>query len=110
MNTASKFSWSKGWVIALLVLIAISPIGILLTWNFGDAWGEWGNVGGWTPRQYWNAPLPDYGFFDWSSPLMASIGYILSAVIGTVLILGIFYGIGALRTVKRKSAGRKERE
>jgi cobalt/nickel transport protein len=86
-----KLNWSNKWTIALIVLIIASPIGILLVWNYGDAWGEWGEVGDWTPNSYWTAPLPDYNFDGWEDQMAASMGYILSAVIGVFVIIIVTY-------------------
>jgi cobalt/nickel transport protein len=81
----------KKWLALLLILAVMSPIGILLVWNYGDAWGEWGEVGSWTPRQYWSAPLPDYNMGGWEGQLRSSIGYIISAIVGIAVIIGVTY-------------------
>ena len=75
----------------MAVLIIATPLGILIVWNFGDAWGEWGQVGQWVPQQFWNAPLPDYDLSGWESMLMASLGYIISAIVGIVAIVVVTY-------------------
>jgi cobalt/nickel transport system permease protein len=99
----------KIWILwgALGVLALATPIGLLAS---GTAWGEWGldelkDVGlnfipsgmqkfaGW-----WPAPLPDYGF-----PRMgAVIGYILSAVVGIVLIALLLWLVGRALIHKSK--------
>jgi cobalt/nickel transport protein len=88
-----KFEWSKKWTIALLAMIIASPIGILMVWNYDDAWGEWGEVEkyDWTPSSYWTAPMPDYNFDGWSSQLDSSVGYIISAIVGVLVIIGVTY-------------------
>jgi cobalt/nickel transport system permease protein len=98
----------KLWVLwgALGVIALATPIGLLAS---GTAWGEWGidelnTMGlGFIPQgleklaEWWPAPLPDYGF-----PRMgAVIGYILSAVIGIVLIAVLFWIFG--RWLSRKN-------
>jgi cobalt/nickel transport system permease protein len=92
---------SRTWLLwgALGVIALVSPIGLLAS---GTAWGEWGidelkqmglgiipqgieNLSGW-----WPTPLPDYGF-----PRMgAVIGYILSALLGVILISSLLWMLG----------------
>lgn len=93
--------WPRKWTAALALIIAASPIGILLVWNYGDAWGEWGNVGSWVPRKFWSAPIPDYNFSGWNTQLAASLGYIISAVVGVTAIILLTYALGLL-TKKRE--------
>jgi len=84
---------------ALGIIALVSPIGLLAS---GTAWGEWGidelqqmglgvipegieSLSGW-----WPAPLPDYGF-----PRMgAVIGYILSAILGILMISLLLWMLG----------------
>ena len=86
-----KGSRRIGILIALLIIL--TPLGLLAE---GTAWGEWGTdeiaaLTGHTPNGMatgfeWSALMPDYSFAslpDW-------FGYILSAVIGTALLLIIF--------------------
>ncbi|WP_297499040.1 PDGLE domain-containing protein [Thermococcus sp.] len=87
------------------VMIILSPIGILLVWNYNGAWGEWdvktieGMVGHRLPgmeklSEVWNhAVLPDYNVPGWEDKLHASIGYIISAVVGTALVFVIYYAL-----------------
>jgi len=91
MVNAKLSSFPKKWLAALLVLAVVSPIGILIVWDYGDAWGEWGEVGEWVPQQFWNAPLPDYNLEGWESQLMASLGYIISALVGVVAVILVTY-------------------
>lgn len=75
------------------ILVFATPIGLLAT---GTAWGEWGademkDLIGYVPKGMengfkFNSPLPDYSFGN----MKEYIGYIISAVIGVILILGIF--------------------
>ncbi len=88
--------WPMKWTFALALIIAATPIGILLVWNYGNAWGEWGEVGSWVPRKYWSAPIPAYDFGDWNTQLAASLGYIVSAVIGVIAIILLTYALGLL--------------
>lgn len=86
----------RKWLAILLVLAVVSPIGILIVWNYGDAWGEWGEVGTWVPQQFWNAPLPDYDLSGWESQAAASLGYIISAIIGIAAVILLTYGLSLL--------------
>ncbi|WP_048058102.1 PDGLE domain-containing protein [Methanothermococcus okinawensis] len=95
----------KKFLIVIGVLVVLSPLGILLTWNNGDAWGEWGvedlsnevhaDISGLQSlSDAWSyAPLPDYDIPGWDNPTMASIGYIISAIIGVILSIAIYYAL-----------------
>jgi len=96
----------------IVALICLSPLGLLAT---GSAWGEWGvdeirdvAVGGqalgFVPAGmqdgfHFFALLPDYAI----SGLPAIVGYILSAVIGTALLILVFRIISSML---RDPAGR----
>ncbi|WP_231855764.1 PDGLE domain-containing protein [Thermococcus peptonophilus] len=94
---------TKAFLSLVAVLIILSPVGILLVWNYDDAWGEWDvarvehMVGQKLPgmeklADAWNhAILPDYNVPGWEDKLHASMGYILSAVVGVALVLGFYY-------------------
>lgn len=77
----------------LVALVAACPLGLLAT---GDAWGEWGvedvaRLVGYAPSGMatgweWSSLMPDYvvgGLPEW-------VGYVLSAVIGTALLVVVF--------------------
>ncbi|NPV89121.1 cobalamin biosynthesis protein [Coprothermobacteraceae bacterium] len=78
------------WIL-LLVLIVLSPLGLLAE---GEAWGEWaleeiGKMTGFVPSgaqrfaEWFHALLPDYTFPALGDSFWAqAVGYILSAVIG----------------------------
>jgi cobalt/nickel transport protein len=83
--------WPKKWIAAMVALIIATPLGILIVWDYGDAWGEWGEVGDWVPQQFWNAPLADYDLSGWDSQAMASLGYIISAIVGIMAIIILTY-------------------
>ena len=86
-------------------MIILSPIGILLVWNYSDAWGEWDvntveqMVGHKLPgmeklSDVWShAVLPDYNLPGWEDKLHASLGYIISAAVGTTLVLLLYYAL-----------------
>jgi cobalt/nickel transport system permease protein len=92
-NTEEPQKDGKLWVIwsAALVLLAFAtPLGLLAA---GTAWGEWGadeikDMLGYIPKglqsmgDFWKAPIPDY-----SIPGVGDVpGYILSALIGLVIV------------------------
>jgi len=37
-------AWMKKAWIVIGFFVLIVPLGILVTWSYGDAWGEWGSV------------------------------------------------------------------
>jgi hypothetical protein len=99
---------AKLWV-GLAILIIFSPLGLLLPEHFksGAAWGEWGveevqKLVGYIPKglkklsSLWNAPMPDYVFKGWEEKGLsqASFAYIISAIIGIVLIILLVFLIG----------------
>jgi hypothetical protein len=101
----------KLWII-LIVLILISPLSILLPalLGSGSAWGEWssqqvGEMVGFIPKgmerleALWKAPFPDYTLPLFGENLKGlSLGYIVSAFLGTLLIVALVYGIGLYMT------------
>ena len=83
------------------VLILFTPIGALAP---GTAWGEWGgeeldSLVGYVPTNLeklgglWKAGMPDYATPGVSNTLL---GYLIAAVVGTVLVIGVTWGVGAL--------------
>lgn len=94
----SFFNRYKAFIIGLAVLVALVPAGLFAS---GSAWGEWGNdeirsMLGYVPAGLdklsgiWKAIVPDYsienlggGFFG------SSLGYVISALIGILLIFGV---------------------
>ena len=90
---------TKLWI-GIIILIIISPLGLLLPEYFkgGDAWGEWGSdtikeLVGYIPQGLkrlsvlWNAPIPDYAFKGWEEKGLGvlSLAYIASALIGILI-------------------------
>ena len=84
----------------MIVLVFLTPLGLIAT---GTAWGEWGADDikvqlGYIPQGFasmaekWNAIMPDY-----SLPVLgggkagATAGYILSAIIGILLIAALIF-------------------
>lgn len=107
MKPASR---SMKWVwTAFAAIVLLTPIGSLAS---GTAWGEWGvdqfqselnmavPAGLERLSSLWSAAIPDYapGFIQ--NPL---VGYLLAAIIGSALAIGLTWGIG--RLLARKSDG-----
>jgi cobalt/nickel transport protein len=105
---------TKLWI-GLGVLIALSPLGIILPRYFkaGSAWGEWGademqKLVGYIPpglkklSDLWSAPMPDYAFQGWEEKGLhyLSFAYIVSAVAGIAVIILAVWGIGKLLAKK----------
>lgn len=94
----SFFSRYKAMIIPLIVLIVLTPLGLIAT---GTAWGEWGTdeikaAVGYIPKGFaamadkWNALMPDYSLPALGNSTGGSIaGYILSAIVGMLLIVGL---------------------
>lgn len=93
----------------IAALICFTPLGLLAT---GTAWGEWGtdeikkvvsggNTLGFTPKGMangfsFNAVMPDYAV----SGLPDIVGYILSAVAGTAILIILFKVISSMKKDK----------
>lgn len=105
---------TKLWI-GLGVLIILSPIGIILPDRFkaGSAWGEWGademqKLVGYVPQglkklsDLWNAPMPDYAFKGWEEKGLQylNFAYIVSAIVGILIIILVVFGIGKLLAKK----------
>ncbi len=99
---------NKFWL-GIMVLIILSPLGLLLPEHFkaGSAWGEWGvdeirELVGYIPKgleklsSLWSAPIPDYAFKGWEarSNISLCFAYIVSAVIGVLVCIGIVAILG----------------
>ncbi|MDD3854021.1 MAG: PDGLE domain-containing protein [Syntrophomonadaceae bacterium] len=91
-------SYPNLWLV-LGTFIILSPLGLLAT---GTAFGEWGldelpGEIGFVPAglekfaEIWTlSPLPDYGIPGMDATFIQSAGgYILSAIVGVVLVIGI---------------------
>ena len=105
---------TKLWI-GLGVLILLSPLGLILPEYFkaGDAWGEWGmdnikELIGYIPRgleklsSLWSAPVPDYSFKGWEEKGLPhlSIAYIISAIIGVVIVVLVALILGRILSKK----------
>jgi cobalt/nickel transport system permease protein len=113
-SSESKTRWSESFAptvvrraaIALAVLVVLAPLGLYLPARFGagSAWGEWSadeiaKLSGYVPSQLarvgsiWHAPLPDYAFGSGEEGSLGaqSIAYIVSALVGTgLVVLAVF--------------------
>jgi len=94
--------WLRKALIVMGFFVLIVPVGILATWNYGDAWGEWGEINdvqhgiSWTPKSFFNAPLPDYNLPlpGWDeNKVLASIGYWISAIVGILMCFLVSLGV-----------------
>ncbi len=109
---------SKKLWIALGVLIILSPLGLILPdlFNSGAAWGEWSKEEvreqvGYVPSgmeksaDKWKAPLPDYALKGQEeAPVRSlSLSYILSAMVGVAVVVGITIVIGKVLARREKS-------
>ncbi len=104
-------TWIKKTVIVIVILCLLSPIGILLTWNYGDAWGEWSEVKvgneTWEPKSYsGGAPLADYDVPGWEDQFMASLGYIISAFVGVFMVILMSLGVAKLGEIYNEIRGK----
>lgn len=109
MKPAAKpLRWLWAGIGALIVL---TPIGALAP---GTAWGEWGaeeleGLVGYVPGNLeklgglWKAAMPDYATPGVSNGLL---GYLIAAVVGAALVVGVTWGVGAL-LARRRGSGRR---
>jgi cobalt/nickel transport system permease protein len=93
-ETSSFARWTVLWI-GLAALGVITPLGLLAP---GTAWGEWGAEElthrglSFIPKGLaqlsglWSAPMPGYNVPAFGN---ANIGYILSAVVGILVIIGV---------------------
>jgi hypothetical protein len=94
----------KKLIIWLALLILLTPLGIM-TQN--PAWGEWSeeelsSMIGFVPigikeGSFFNAPFAEYVF----APLGKVGGYIFSALIGSILVIFIFYALKKVSNAKK---------
>ena len=111
MKTTTKLGIGVG------ILAVLSPIGLILPALFkaGSAWGEWGSneikgLIGYIPNglekltSLWTAIFPDYSFSGWEDKGLGSqsFAYIISAIVGIALCVGLGLLLGKL--LARKTA------
>ena len=91
----------KLWI-GIGILAILTPLGLLAE---GTVWGEWGatELEGvqYIPRgmaklsNMWHSILPDYNIPGWGrSFVLSSFGYILSAIVGIIIVTVIMFGVG----------------
>lgn len=97
-QTEPFFKRYKAMLIPMVVLIVLTPLGLIAT---GTAWGEWSleemkEQLGYIPQGFaamtdrWHALLPDYALPALGDGQVgATAGYILSAIVGILLISGL---------------------
>ena len=112
---ASFFKRYKAMLIPLIILVILTPLGLIAS---GTAWGEWGadeikGAVGYIPKGFaamadkWNALMPDYSLPALGGSSAGSIaGYILSAVAGILLIVGLILLTSAI--IKKIQKGKKK--
>ncbi len=95
----------RNFAIGLALLIILTPLGLLAV---GETFGEWGREElneklGYVPSGFeklsglWCAPIPDYAFpggESGESMALSAAAYILSAVMGVIVCIGLLYVIG----------------
>ncbi|EGD53142.1 hypothetical protein TheetDRAFT_0158 [Thermoanaerobacter ethanolicus JW 200] len=104
----------KKFYIAAIVIILLTPLGLLAP---GSAWGEWGldeikSMIGYVPEgmnrfsEVIKAILPDYSIpgFD-ANFFQQALGYIFSAVVGIAAIVLIFAILGRIMGKPQKKNG-----
>lgn len=95
--------------LAIGVLVLLSPLGLILPTLFGagPAWGEWSLAEikeqfGFIPEgmgriaELWHAPFADYAPFADKGATANGLGYVLSGIIGVILVAAVMYGITKL--------------
>lgn len=99
----------KLWI-GLLVMALFSPLGVILPkrWQAQNAWGEWDvetlqRLLGYVPEglrrlaNLWSAPVQDYNFGgDQATLLTKALSYIVSGMIGLILVALVMYLISKL--------------
>jgi cobalt/nickel transport system permease protein len=114
---------TKLWI-GVGVLAVLTPIGLYVPQKFkaGSAWGEWGaeemqGLAGYIPHglkklgSLWSAPMPDYAFKGWENSGLKhlSIAYVVSAIVGIGICVGLAFLLGKLLSKKeRRQRSRKK--
>jgi cobalt/nickel transport system permease protein len=105
-------------LIPLAVLVVLTPLGLIAT---GTAWGEWDAIDiksklGYIPNglasmmaNKWHALLPNYGLPFGSGQTISIVGYIISAVVGMLLISGLIFLTSKLIMRAQKGDSKVER-
>lgn len=111
----SFFKKYRAFLIPLGALAVLTPLGLIAS---GTAWGEWSSAEikrsiGYIPRGLeamagrWNALFPDYSLPVFGGSTVGSIaGYLLSAIAGVLLIVGLILLTSAL--IKKTQKGKTD--
>jgi cobalt/nickel transport system permease protein len=112
---------TKLWI-GLGALAILSPIGISLPHQLkaGSAWGEWSRAEirelvGYVPKgldnlsSFWHAPLSGYMVDGHGNigPGHNSVSYVVSAIVGMVLCIGLVFMLGKILSRKEPLAARR---
>ena len=108
--------YRKLWI-GIGIFILLAPIGLILPelLKASGAWGEWGadeikNIAGYLPEglkrlsELWSAPIPDYAFSGWDKGVKSYVAYMISGLIGVVLVVAVSYVLG--KVLKRQNNDR----
>jgi cobalt/nickel transport system permease protein len=107
----SFFKKYRNLLIPIIAMVVLTPLGLIAS---GTAWGEWGTdemkeVLGYIPQGFasmadkWNALMPDYSLPALGEGQFGAIsGYILSAVVGILLISFLIFLMSRLIIKKEK--------
>jgi hypothetical protein len=100
--------YAKLWI-GIGILILLAPLGLILPEIFraGGAWGEWGadeikKIAGYVPEglkrlsELWSSPIPDYAVTGWNKGAKSYVAYIVSGIIGVVLVVALAYLFGKI--------------
>ncbi len=111
-------NYRKLWI-GIGILILLAPLGLIIPELFkaGGAWGEWGadeikDIAGYVPEglkriaELWSAPIPDYAFTGWDKGVKSYIAYIISGLVGVVIVVAVSYALGKL--LKKRNNGRAQ--
>lgn len=90
--------------IGLMILIILTPLGLLAK---GTAWGEWASeelksILGYAPEGLkkleglWTSIMQGYNISGFDSPVKSAVGYVVSAAIGSGLLVFIIYAAGKI--------------
>ncbi|QAT50097.1 cobalt transporter CbiM [Caproiciproducens sp. NJN-50] len=116
LGKVSFFQKYRNLLIPIIVMVVLTPLGLIAT---GTAWGEWGtdeikDALGYIPQglasmsDRWNAIMPDYSLPVLGDGQVGSIaGYILSALVGILLISFLIFLMSRLITKNKKGTGQK---
>ncbi len=109
---------TKVWI-GLIVLIFLSPLGLILPDKLGagSAWGEWGGdemqkMVGYVPAgmarlgELWKAPFPDYAFKGQKEASLQalSFSYIVSGLLGVAIVVVAIIIIGRIISRRENSS------